>query len=78
MQNKTKDGKTIIEEVDYASEIQNLISTNEDVSVADNNFITIIFESEKDELLKVVKTVGSKIQIISVEKFNEAFLSKNF
>jgi len=77
MLNKTKDGKTIIEEVDYAIEFQNLISTNEDVNV-DEELLNLIFESKKYELLKVVKTIGSTIEIISVDKFDEVFLAKNF
>ena len=78
MENKNKDGKTIIEEVDYAGEVQNLVTTNEDISFLDDSLFKTIFDANKDELLKVVKSVGSKIQIISVEKFNEEFLSKNF
>lgn len=70
--------KTIVEELDYAEEVQKFIKVNEDVSFKDESLIDIIFSAKKDELLKVVKSVGSKIEIISVEKFDEEFLSKNF
>lgn len=70
--------KTEITEIDYAEEFQDFIVSNQDVLV-DDNLKSLIMDSEKGELLQVVKVIGSTpIVIKSVDKYDEDFLLKNF
>ena len=70
--------KTIITEIDYAEEFQDFIVLNEDVCIEDS-LKTLIMNTQKGELLQVVKEIGSTPIIIkSVDKYDENFLLKNF
>ncbi|MEK6921623.1 MAG: hypothetical protein AABX82_07075 [Nanoarchaeota archaeon] len=70
--------KTIITEIGYAEEFQDFIVLNQDVCVEDN-LKTLIMNTQKGELLQVVKEIGSTPIIIkSVDKYDEDFLLKNF
>ena len=70
--------KTEIIEIDYAVEFQDFIDLNQDVLVSED-LKSLIMNSEKGELLQVVKVIGSTpIVIKSVDKYDEDFLLKNF
>ena len=75
MENKNK---TEIIEIGYADEFQEFIISNQDVLI-DKDLKKKIENSQKGELLQVVKEIGSTPIIIkSVDKYDETFLLNNF
>ncbi|MBI3031951.1 hypothetical protein HYY69_00625 [Candidatus Woesearchaeota archaeon] len=74
----TQKEKTILVEIEYAEDFQEFILLNNDVLVDEENK-NMIMNAEKEELLQVVKEIGSTpIVIKSVHKYDENFLLKNF
>jgi|GEM_PF-6196888 len=70
--------KTVLVEVEYASELQDFINLNNDVQIDDSNK-ELIMKANKGDLLQVVKEIGSTPIIIkSVDKYDEDFLLSNF
>lgn len=70
--------KTILEEVDYPSEILDFIALNDDVKITDE-MEKKIKQTANSSLLKVTKSIGSApIEILKVEDYNEDFLKQNF
>lgn len=75
---KMVDEKTKIKEIGYPDEFEDLINFNDDIEIADN-LKEIITKASKNELLQVIKVIGSSpIKIESVEIYNEKFLLDNF
>ena len=73
-----QNNKTQIIEIDYAEEFQEFIILNQDVLVSDD-LKEKVMNTEKGELLQVVKEIGSTpITIKSVDKYDEDFLLNNF
>jgi len=71
-------GKTIMEEIEYAEDIKEFIVQNEDVEI-DDSLKQKINNASQDQLLKIVKEIGSHpIRIKSVDVYDEEFLLKNF
>lgn len=70
--------KTTIKEIGYPDEFEELILLNDDIEI--NEVLkNKIKNTPKDELLQVVKIIGSApIKIESVEIYNEKFLLDNF
>ena len=80
MENDTKkeNGKTVLVEIEYAEDFQEFILLNNDVQIDSVNKEKIL-NAEKEELLQVVKEIGSTPIIIkSVDKYDEHFLLSNF
>jgi len=70
--------KTVLIEIEYAEDFQELITLNKDIKVDGANKYKIM-NADKGELLQVVKEIGSSpIVIKSVDKYDECFLLKNF
>lgn len=70
--------KTVIEDVEYAIDLQELIVVNDDVSVA-TALKEKIMNFPKDELVLVKKIIGSSpVTIESADLYNEDFLINHF
>jgi len=72
------EGKTKIQSIEYAEEIQEFITMNDDVKISDE-LKQKIKCTPKAELLKIVKVIGSTpVKIESVEVYNSEYLVNNF
>lgn len=70
--------KTKIKEIGYPDEFEELIAMNDDIDI-DNTLKEKIIKAQKNELLQVVKVIGSSpIKIESVDVYDEKFLLENF
>ena len=69
---------TFVEEVDFAGAIQDFATLSVDVEFKNDSVKEVLFGTKKDELIKVVEEIGSKVKIVSITPFNEELLTKDF
>lgn len=70
--------KTEVKEVEYAEDVQEFITLNEDVSIS-SELKEKVMNTPKIDLLLVTKTIGSHpIKIVSAIKYTEEYLLENF